>query len=137
MISIFCFSHDDGKASSSKSDGVVIWTCSIFKNYDTCAKNRSKYVDPYVFYARRLAHFSIYFLLGVLLISTVCEYRMLDQKSIIIAFVIAFLYACSDEIHQLFVSGRSARVVDVALDSFGSFVGIMIYKLFYKWRKKV
>ena len=137
MIIIFLFSHDNGVESSSKSDGVVLWTCSIMKDYDTCANNRSKYIDPYTFFARRLAHFSIYFILGMLLISTVCEYRLLDMKSIIIAFIIAFLYACSDEFHQLFVNGRSARIVDVFLDGFGSFIGIMIYRFYYKWRKKV
>lgn len=136
MISIFLFSHDDGGRSSKKSDGVMIAVCSIFMSHDQCIEHKDKYVDPYVYYVRRLAHFSIYFVLGFLLLSTVCEYRSLDPKSILIAFLIAFLYACSDEFHQLFVLGRSARVFDVLLDSFGAFCGIYSYRLFYKWRRK-
>ena len=37
-----------------------------------------------------------------------------------LAFVIAFLYAISDEIHQRGVPGRHARVLDVLIDAIGA-----------------
>jgi len=37
-------------------------------------------------------------------------------------------YSISDEIHQLFVPGRSGQVTDVILDSCSSFIGMMLIK---------
>ena len=37
-----------------------------------------------------------------------------------------FLYACSDEIHQIFVPGRSAGLRDILIDSVGIIIGILI-----------
>ena len=36
-------------------------------------------------------------------------------------------YAAIDEIHQLFVPGRSGEIKDVLIDSCGSFIGIHFY----------
>lgn len=47
-----------------------------------------------------------------------------------IALIICMLYAISDELHQLFIPGRSAEIRDVFIDSFGATVGIFIYILF-------
>jgi VanZ family protein len=43
--------------------------------------------------------------------------------------VFCILYAISDEVHQLFVLGRGAQVVDVLIDSLGAFVGIGMYRV--------
>jgi len=37
------------------------------------------------------------------------------------------LYACTDEIHQLFVPGRGAQMSDVLLDSAGAGLGIVLF----------
>ena len=62
------------------------------------------------------------------------EYNITDNKSIIYTIIFVFIYACSDEIHQLFVSGRSGEILDVLIDTTGGFVGTMIYKLFTRRR---
>lgn len=38
-----------------------------------------------------------------------------------------YLYGITDEIHQLFVPGRSGQVKDVIIDGAGSIVGILVY----------
>lgn len=40
------------------------------------------------------------------------------------------IYACTDEIHQLFVPGRSGQFRDVMIDSLGAFIGILILSIF-------
>lgn len=42
------------------------------------------------------------------------------------AFVIAVLYACSDEIHQLFIDGRAGQVADVLVDASGAAIGCLL-----------
>ena len=39
--------------------------------------------------------------------------------ALIWAFVFSFLYAISDEVHQGFVAGRHANILDVGIDSLG------------------
>jgi VanZ family protein len=43
-----------------------------------------------------------------------------------IAWGIAFLYAISDEYHQTFVSGRHGSAVDVAIDSMGAALVVLL-----------
>lgn len=136
MIIIFSFSSDDDKASDKKSDGVIISVAKLIKRNNLSKKEKIKYINKYVVFVRKSAHFIIYFALGLSLISLIREYRILDLKAILIALLIAILYACSDEFHQLFISGRSGQISDIFLDSFGSFIGISIYYLIYKIRSK-
>lgn len=49
------------------------------------------------------------------------------------AFVIAVLYACSDEIHQLFIDGRAGQVADVLVDASGAAIGCLLMCLLM-WR---
>jgi len=43
-----------------------------------------------------------------------------------LAFTYCFLYACSDEIHQLFVPGRSGKFTDVLIDSAGALLAVLL-----------
>ena len=50
--------------------------------------------------------------------------------------IIIILYSCSDEIHQLFIPGRSGEIRDVLIDTLGGFNGSIFYKLYFKLRRK-
>ena len=50
-----------------------------------------------------------------------------------VAVAIAVLYAVSDEFHQSFVSGRNASPLDVAIDSAGIALAILITRA---WRER-
>ena len=41
------------------------------------------------------------------------------RRPLLIAVCIAFAYACTDEFHQTFVSGRTGTPVDVGIDAIG------------------
>lgn len=49
-----------------------------------------------------------------------------NSNRILISVVLAFTYACSDEIHQLFVPGRSGEFRDVCIDTCGASFGILM-----------
>ena len=46
------------------------------------------------------------------------------------------LYACTDEIHQLFVPGRSGMIRDVFIDSIGGIIGISIISIYENIKKR-
>ena len=67
---------------------------------------------------RKGAHVTEYAILGLLLLRAVG--RELP------AFLIGVAYAITDEVHQHFVQGRHAAPVDVAIDSAGILLGIVL-----------
>jgi VanZ family protein len=54
-----------------------------------------------------------------------------DLKSIGLAWLLTVLYAASDELHQAFVPGRNASLIDIGIDALGALVGLM--PAFYLW----
>ncbi len=52
------------------------------------------------------------------------------------AVVIAFVYACFDEFHQLFVAGRSGQPFDVGVDIAGAFVAVAIAVVVVRARER-
>jgi VanZ family protein len=68
---------------------------------------------------RKGAHVSEYAILGLLLM------RALGRETP--AFLLGVAYAVTDELHQHFVSGRHASPIDVAIDSTGVLLGILLF----------
>jgi len=134
MGTIFFFSNDEKNASTKKSDGLIISITEKFVG-KLDSKEKEYYTSKYVKPVRKSAHFTIYLLLGLIFISLLKEYNITDKRSIIYTVIFVCIYACSDEVHQLFVSGRSGEILDVFIDTCGGFTGSMIYKLFT--RRKV
>ena len=58
------------------------------------------------------------------------------KKSKLIALFCMVLYASTDEIHQLFVPGRSGMVRDVFIDSIGGIIGVGITFIYENIKKK-
>lgn len=134
MIFIFCFSNQKAKDSSKLSDGLILKTVRIIEKINHKEYSDEEILDKFVKPVRKTAHFTIYLILGVLVFLYISEF---DLKNIVlISLFICFLYASSDEIHQLFISGRSGEITDVLIDTCGSFVGINIVKLIKNKKKK-
>lgn len=87
------------------------------------------------FIIRKCAHYFEYMILGFFMLNVVTMYYVFNVSSII-SIIFVFLYACSDEFHQLFVSGRQGSFRDVIIDTCGGLTFILIYILFKKIRKK-
>ena len=63
------------------------------------------------------------------------EYNLINKRGIIISICFVLLYACSDEVHQLFVPDRSGEVLDVLLDTIGGSLGVYILYFYYRYRR--
>lgn len=120
MVLIFCFSADNAEESTEKSDFFV----KILESLPIAVR------DNLSFIVRKTAHFSVYALLGFLVSGAFSGKQKLYTLSI------CFLYACTDEIHQYFVAGRSCRFQDVMIDTAGAFSGILIFMLIIRLLRK-
>lgn len=126
---IFSFSNDTGKVSTQKSDGFIIRVVQTILNKNLSSEEKEKWTSYFVKPVRKGAHLGVYSVLGILIINFVLEYLAINSKSIFISLFFSFLYACSDEIHQLLIPGRSGQISDVLLDTFGSLIGILLFLL--------
>lgn len=129
MATIFILSHQPAEVSSEVSGGLIYRVLDfIMSGFDSLTdEQRVQTVESLQFIVRKCAHAFSYATMGGLLMGLMLTYdfkRALSGK--LIAFAVAVLYAVSDEIHQLFVAGRSGQVSDVFLDSAGALCGICI-----------
>ena len=138
MIVIFCFSAQTGVKSTKTSNVVTSMVVNVTTNVskqEITREEAKKKVEDSTFLIRKLAHFTEYLILGILIIRFLRTYGKLNVRMIITAIVICFLYAASDEIHQIFVPGRTAKVLDSVIDTSGASIGIIFYCIFKnKWR---
>jgi len=126
MIIIFLFSNQTANESQSVSDG---FTNKIVNIIEFVSKKKVS-VDNISFIVRKTAHFTIYFILGILIFLTLTSYDV--SKPVLYGILFCFLYAISDEVHQIFVSGRGPRVLDVLIDTVGSITSIIILSKFMR-----
>jgi VanZ family protein len=51
------------------------------------------------------------------------------------AFLLAVGYAITDELHQHFVTGRHSSPIDVAIDSTGVLIGVLVLARARRWAR--
>ena len=120
LILLFVFSGQNGEESAKVSQGitdiVIMFLESVCPVLDF----------DWLYHAiRKMAHFTLFALLGVGLCGAI-EGIVVKNKFLCI-LLIGFTIACSDEIHQLFSAGRSASFADVLLDESGVVAGYCLY----------
>ncbi len=128
MVAIFYFSHQPVNKSSELSGGI---SGLIVDKLEGVLKTD---LDNGLFehLTRKFAHFTEYMILGILMYIVFSRNKVFSSKRMLVCVIICVLYAISDEIHQYFVPGRAARVVDVIIDSVGAIFGIYMTTLFTK-----
>ena len=137
---IFSFSGTEGDDSVSLSEEVLTKVIEIFTPYKEGDKELKELVDKLHFPFRKLAHFTVYFVLGILVVNMFLSFN-LPKYYLLYSLIICLLYAITDEVHQLFINDRVGNVADVLLDCSGSFFAIYLtnkYILFRgKYEKKI
>ena len=114
--------------------------------------------ESVTFAVRKAAHVTEFTALGISLFYTVRDFlewrsgttynavpqdrqttQMIQTEKlhrIVLPWVIGTIYAVSDEVHQLFVEGRSCEVRDMLLDSAGVAAGVLLMNWLKKFRKR-
>lgn len=133
---IFCFSAQDGDVSSNTSGEIVE---KVIEVVDEAYQTRPPVEQQSIFtfverLVRKGAHFLEYAALGFFL-------RLLAQshgwhRPTRLSLLAGALYACTDELHQLFISQRTAQLQDVLLDSAGVLTGICVARMLIYLQKR-
>ena len=95
-------------------------------NQEEVAVQKQNKIKSLHYYVRKGAHASIYFVLAILIVIALYISGLRDIRAYLVAILICFLYACTDEFHQVFVPGRTGQFKDVIIDTIGGAVGIIL-----------
>ena len=126
MTVIFLFSAQPAHESDGLSKSVILFIIGLAKRVMPLA-DLAMYIATLNHFIRKVAHFTVYLVLGILTVNSLKASGVPIFKAIMWALVICIAYAATDEIHQMFVPGRGAQVKDVLIDSVGAVVGICVY----------
>ena len=116
MVLIFFFSAQPAEESHFLSKGIGRTLLEWFPFLESMVT-----LGELNYYLRKMAHFGIYFALGICL--TLMSGRQRKLPPVVLSILIGAAFAASDEVHQVFSDGRSAMIQDVLLDSCGVAVG--------------
>jgi VanZ family protein len=112
---------------------VVLWAALIF-GFSAQPDLRFASQDTVDFVVRKAGHMFVFGVLAVLL------WRALSPAAarwpMVWAWVLAALYAASDEFHQSFTAGRHSSPIDVGIDSVGALIGLALLAAWLSWRSR-
>lgn len=114
MAIIFYFSSRPANQSAGQSSVVTLFLQRLF---------HTEAITEHM--VRKFAHFTEFSGLGFL-INTALHYSI-DKQKLPLGIAISSAYAGTDEIHQIFVDGRSCQFTDWALDTAGIVTGAIIF----------
>lgn len=137
MIIIFLFSNQNSTTSQSTSDKVasgIVDTVQTVTKQEITKEKKDSFIDNTRVLIRKSAHFMLYFVLGILAYLTLSSYSV--PKTVLISIIFCFIYACSDEVHQMFLNGRTGKITDVCIDTIGSSLAIGISYYIKKYFKR-
>ena len=100
MILIFSFSNQNGDDSQGLSDQVITGVADLITDIDVDSPSMDAFVDKYSFIVRKLAHFFVYFILGILIMNALYIWGIRRYTTIISASLV-ILYAITDEVHPI------------------------------------
>jgi len=86
----------------------------------------------------KFVHFIEYAVYGILLIIAFMNTASskIAKNAVVISLLVGIAYGGLDEIHQLFVAGRSTSIFDFIADSFGVCAGVIIFTKFKYYKVK-
>lgn len=114
MAIIFYFSSRPANQSAGQSSVVTLFLQRLF---------HTEAITEHM--VRKFAHFTEFAGLGFL-INTALHYSI-DKQKLPLGIAISSAYAGTDEVHQIFVDGRSCQFTDWSLDTAGIVTGAIIF----------
>lgn len=123
FVLIFCLSHESGEKSTETSG----WFTDLLNLILPFPVTESV--------VRTLAHFSEFACLSFFMNNLFVAKN--EKLCPVIACALSFVYAITDEIHQIFVPDRACQFLDMMVDLAGIVSGMAVYAVVYLLVEKV
>lgn len=120
MAVLFFLSHESAAGSTARSAVIVNLLGGLGLDWA---------IDTTTVLVRKAAHLSAYAVLGGLFVWALRSKKLSLKNTAVFSVILAFAYAITDEVHQVFVPARSGQVSDVLLDTIGAILGVALVLL--------
>jgi len=139
MAGIFWFSSQNGEQSGQTSGVVTGFFARLFyPDFKSLSlEQQTEIINLTASSIRTAAHFGIFFLLGLTVTAFFSTFNFNKLGVNLYSLSFCFLYALSDEIHQLFVIGRSFELFDLVIDFSGILFSLFILIVLKKTASKI
>lgn len=136
MCVIFFMSTDFGSAAHTNSILDILLKTIVphwYQNQNAATLDLIHYI------VRKIAHLTEYAILACLIYRAFRDAKGIQAalRYTFYSWGIATLYSSSDEIHQIFVAGRTPLFTDVMIDSTGALIGLIIFNIIVMKRQKL
>lgn len=131
MAFIFYMSAQTGTESADMSSPIAVKVARVFvPGFDDLSEGKQiNVIVKTEVIIRKGAHLTEYAILGFLIYLVVQMYVIKKIYASAESWILATVYAASDEFHQMFVGGRSPQIRDVCIDSAGAVTGVLVCML--------
>ena len=139
MVFIFALSSENAGTSSNTS-GQIIKKIAEVVNRDFVKlppAEQHSIIENWQALVRTTAHFIEYVVLGFLSANTVRAFNLRQKFIYRLPILFCCIYSIGDEIHQIFVPGRSCQFQDIVVDTVGGVVGTVCFLILMWLIKKV
>ncbi|MBQ3079379.1 MAG: VanZ family protein [Clostridia bacterium] len=113
---IFFFGSQNGEESGEISLSVLAWLSDVFPFLPLSGDGAHLFI-------RKLAHFSVFFMEGLLLIFAAAKDGRKKKRLLVYTLIFLFVLSAVSEIQQMFVEGRGPSFTDVLINFSGAFTG--------------
>lgn len=127
------FSGQDSTQSQGLSDRVAAFIVDAADGLgiiDADDETRLDFIGKLQYPVRKGAHMTEYALFTLTVMFALFVYGVRGGMLYVLSVLAALVYAASDEVHQLFVPGRSGQVTDVLIDTLGGILAAVAVKAF-------
>ncbi len=124
MVTVFYLSSRPADESRAMSDWVIDDIFNVFG------------LKIPIFYIRKAAHVAEFTVLAMVGFNAIYVTYHCKHTGVF-AFLMSAIYGVTDEIHQIFVSGRACQLRDMLIDSGGALIGVLLAILILKIIKTI
>ncbi|MBQ2734228.1 MAG: VanZ family protein [Clostridia bacterium] len=131
MAVIFAFSAQSGTQSSQVSHNITSGITDVIapEVKDRTEAEQIAFMGPIHRTLRKIAHMAEFGSLGCLIFLFLLTWEKHPLIYYASSLAFTFLYACSDELHQLLSESRGAQISDVVLDICGALIACTVVLL--------
>ena len=129
MVFIFVLSNENAGTSANTSGQIIKKIAqAVDRNFTTLPPaQQHSIIENWQSFVRTMAHFTEYIVLGFLAANTVRAFKIKGRLAYGLPVLFGLVYAVSDEIHQIFIPGRSCQFGDIVVDTLGSVIGTFVF----------
>ena len=132
MIVIFMLSHQTSEVSGGASGSILYDTVSfIYAIFGLNTANLNNFIEMVHEPIREIMHALEYLILAILAMNALYQSKV-SKNMVLYSILFCFIYSITDEVHQIFINGRTFQILDLFMDFIGYMMGIFMANTFIK-----